>query len=64
VCGRELCCTSWLKVLKPVNVKMAKAQGRPVSGDGNLGVCGRLRCCLRYELDGSGGCDKGGCAAH
>jgi cell fate regulator YaaT (PSP1 superfamily) len=64
VCGRELCCTSWLKVLKPVNVKMAKAQGRPVSGDANLGVCGRLRCCLRYELDGSGGCSGGGCSAH
>lgn len=62
VCGRELCCSTWLKVLDPVTIKMARAQGRPISGDSNLGACGRLRCCLRYELDqyeersGCGGC--------
>lgn len=69
VCGRELCCSSWLKVLKPVTIKMARTQNRPVSADTNLGVCGRLRCCLRYEMpvyDGEkrqgGGC--GSCRAH
>jgi hypothetical protein len=67
VCGQELCCSTWLKVLKPVTAQMAKDQQRPSSGDGNLGVCGRLKCCLRYELvdDGSGGCGKnGGCGSH
>jgi cell fate regulator YaaT (PSP1 superfamily) len=51
ICGRELCCSTHLKVLKPVTLKMAKVQGRPVTHDANLGACGRLRCCLRYELD-------------
>ncbi|MBL8769446.1 MAG: hypothetical protein JNL94_18885 [Planctomycetes bacterium] len=67
VCGQELCCSTWLKVLKPVTAQMAKDQARPSSGDGNLGVCGRLKCCLRYELqdDGQGGCGKNGsCGSH
>lgn len=67
VCGQELCCSTWLKVLKPVTAQMAKDQHRPSSGDGNLGVCGRLKCCLRYELqdDGNGGCGKNGsCGSH
>ncbi len=63
VCGRELCCSTHLKVLKPVTLKMARAQGRPVTAESNLGACGRLRCCLRYEMDnytdGKSGC--GGC---
>lgn len=60
VCGRELCCSTHLKVLKPVTQKMARAQGRPVTAESNLGACGRLRCCLRYEFEqyerGESGC--------
>lgn len=55
VCGKELCCSTHLKVLKPVTMQMANAQGgerRAGSSDSNLGLCGRLKCCLRYELDG------------
>ncbi len=62
VCGRELCCATWLKVLDPVTTKMARDQGRPVTGDANLGACGRLRCCLRYELDAYRGSGGGGCS--
>jgi PSP1 C-terminal conserved region len=62
VCGRELCCSTHLKVLKPVTLKMARAQGRPVTADANLGACGRLRCCLRYELEAYAGKEGGGCA--
>jgi len=51
ICGRELCCSSWLEKMPPVTIKMAKVQGRPLAPERNCGVCGRLRCCLRYELD-------------
>ncbi len=62
VCGRELCCSTWLKVIEPVTVKMARDQGLPVNDDSNLGACGRLRCCLRYELPGTPKTGHGGCA--
>lgn len=62
VCGRELCCSTHLKVLKPVTLKMARAQGRPVTAESNLGACGRLRCCLRYELENYAGGEGKGCA--
>jgi hypothetical protein len=62
VCGRELCCATHLKVLKPVTLKMARAQGRPVTAESNLGACGRLRCCLRYEMDNYAGREGKGCA--
>ncbi len=64
VCGRELCCSTWLKVLPPVTVKMARDQGLAVSDDANLGACGRLRCCLRYEIEGApkpDASERGGC---
>jgi cell fate regulator YaaT (PSP1 superfamily) len=59
VCGRELCCSTWLKDLKPVSIKAAKQQGLMLNPSKLSGLCGRLRCCLNYELPGYGG--GGGC---
>ncbi len=50
-CGRELCCSTWLTEFAPVTMKMAKEQDLPLSPPGLAGVCGRLRCCLRYEYE-------------
>jgi cell fate regulator YaaT (PSP1 superfamily) len=50
-CGRELCCSSWLKEFQPVSLKMAKAQGLSLNPSKLAGMCGRLKCCLRYEYD-------------
>jgi len=50
-CGRELCCATWLTEFQPISMKMAKEQDLPLSPPGLAGVCGRLRCCLRYEYD-------------
>ena len=49
VCGRELCCSSWLTEFQPVSVKMAKEQGLPLNPSKLAGQCGRLKCCLKYE---------------
>lgn len=48
-CGRELCCSSWLSDFKAVSVKMAKEQGLSLNPSKLAGMCGRLKCCLRYE---------------
>jgi cell fate regulator YaaT (PSP1 superfamily) len=61
VCGRELCCSTWLKDLKPVSIKAAKQQGLMLNPAKLSGLCGRLRCCLNYELSGGNGCGTGGC---
>lgn len=50
-CGRELCCSSWLTEFQPVSVKMAKEQGLSLNPSKLAGMCGRLKCCLRYEYD-------------
>ncbi len=50
-CGRELCCATWLTEFQPISMKMAKEQDLPLSPPGLAGVCGRLRCCLRYEYE-------------
>lgn len=50
-CGQPLCCSRWLPGFSPVSMKMAKAQGLPVNPLKISGQCGRLMCCLRYELD-------------
>ena len=50
-CGRELCCSSWLREFGPVSIKMAKAQGLSLHSSKLAGMCGRLKCCLRYEYD-------------
>ena len=50
-CGRELCCTTFLKKFCPVTVKMTKEQGLPLDPEKISGVCGRLMCCLAYEYE-------------
>lgn len=48
-CGRELCCSSFLKSFDPISIKMAKAQNLPLNPNKISGFCGRLLCCLTYE---------------
>ena len=48
-CGRVQCCTSWLRKFETINVKMAKNQGLSLNPSTISGMCGRLKCCLRYE---------------
>lgn len=48
-CGRELCCSSWLQEFQSVSVKMAKEQSLSLNPSKLAGMCGRLKCCLRYE---------------
>ena len=48
-CGRELCCSSWIREMKPVTMKMAKNQKSTLDPSKISGMCGRLLCCLRYE---------------
>jgi len=49
-CGRQLCCSSWLRKFEPISVKMAKGQDMPLTDNRLLGNCGRLKCCLLYEF--------------
>jgi cell fate regulator YaaT (PSP1 superfamily) len=49
-CGRELCCSSWLRDFDAVTVKMAREQGLALNPSRLAGMCGRLKCCLRYEF--------------
>jgi cell fate regulator YaaT (PSP1 superfamily) len=48
-CGQECCCKRFLKLLKPVNMRMAKMQKATLDPSKISGYCGRLKCCLRYE---------------
>jgi len=48
-CGRELCCSSFLKNFEPVSIRMAKKQEMVLNPAKISGVCGRLLCCLSYE---------------
>lgn len=50
-CGRELCCSTFLHAPGGVSVKMARAQGLSLNPSKLAGMCGRLKCCLRYEYD-------------
>lgn len=50
-CGRELCCSSFLKKFDSVSIKMAKEQDLPLNPSKISGVCNRLLCCLTYEYD-------------
>jgi cell fate regulator YaaT (PSP1 superfamily) len=61
-CGRPLCCTTWLKSFEPVSIKMAKQQQLSLNPSKLSGQCGRLKCCLRYELPNGNGVKHGGCA--
>ncbi len=51
VCGRELCCCTFLTEFAPVSVKMAKEQGLALNPNKISGQCGRLLCCLSYEFE-------------
>jgi cell fate regulator YaaT (PSP1 superfamily) len=51
ICGRELCCSSWLRDFQPVSVKMAKEQSLALNPNKISGQCGRLLCCLDYEYE-------------
>lgn len=51
VCGRMLCCSSYLGEFQPVSIKMAKEQGLSLNPTKISGTCGRLMCCLKYEQD-------------
>jgi cell fate regulator YaaT (PSP1 superfamily) len=51
ICGRELCCCSFLTEFYPVSVKMAKEQGLALNPTKISGQCGRLLCCLSYEFE-------------
>ena len=51
VCGRELCCCSFLDNFETVSIKMAKEQGIALNPSKISGNCGRLMCCLKYEQD-------------
>jgi cell fate regulator YaaT (PSP1 superfamily) len=50
-CGRDLCCSSWLRELKPVSLQLAKDQRLSLNPAQISGCCGRLMCCLTYEHD-------------
>jgi cell fate regulator YaaT (PSP1 superfamily) len=50
-CGRPLCCSTWLKEFHPVTLKMAREQQLSLNPSKISGACGRLMCCLAYELD-------------
>lgn len=50
-CGRELCCSTWLTDFKSVNTTAARYQSLSINQTKLSGQCGRLKCCLNYELD-------------
>lgn len=52
MCGRELCCKTFLTSFEPISIKMAKRQDLTLNASKLSGVCGRLMCCLSYEYIG------------
>jgi cell fate regulator YaaT (PSP1 superfamily) len=59
VCGRELCCRTFLTSFEPISIKMAKSQELVLNANKLSGVCGRLMCCLSYEYSENGeGCPR------
>ncbi len=51
VCGRELCCSSWLRDFRTVSTAAARYQQLSINPQKLAGQCGKLKCCLNYELD-------------
>ncbi|HXX56434.1 MAG TPA: stage 0 sporulation family protein [Thermodesulfovibrionales bacterium] len=49
ICGRELCCKTFLTSFEPISIRMAKRQELVLNANKLSGVCGRLMCCLGYE---------------
>ena len=62
-CGRPLCCTTFLTTFEPISIKMAKQQDLSLNPSKLAGLCGRLKCCLRYELPNAKGVVHGGCGS-
>ena len=62
-CGRPLCCTTFLTTFEPISIKMAKQQDLSLNPSKLSGLCGRLKCCLRYELPNAKGQVHGGCGS-
>jgi cell fate regulator YaaT (PSP1 superfamily) len=62
-CGRPLCCTTFLTTFEPISIKMAKQQDLSLNPSKLAGLCGRLKCCLRYELPNAKGVAHGGCGS-
>ena len=62
-CGRPLCCTTFLQGFEPVSIKMAKQQHLSLNPSKLSGLCGRLKCCLRFELPNAKGEVHGGCGS-
>ena len=50
-CGQRLCCSRWLTEFQPISIKMAKLQNLALNPGKLAGACGRLKCCLRYEVE-------------
>jgi len=51
ICGRTLCCSTWLQDFRPISIQMAKRQNLSLNPSKISGQCGRLLCCLAYEDD-------------
>ncbi|MDX1644672.1 MAG: regulatory iron-sulfur-containing complex subunit RicT, partial [Thermoanaerobaculia bacterium] len=51
ICGRTLCCSTWLTDFRPISIQMAKRQNLSLNPSKISGQCGRLLCCLAYEND-------------
>ena len=62
-CGRPLCCTTFLQSFEPISIRMAKEQDLSLNPSKLTGLCGRLKCCLRYELPNAKGVRHGGCGS-
>jgi cell fate regulator YaaT (PSP1 superfamily) len=59
ICGRELCCRTFLTSFEPISIKMAKSQELVLNANKLSGVCGRLMCCLSYEYsENEEGCPR------
>src|SRR5260370_34360910 len=63
ICSRSLCATPFLQSSEPVSIKMAKQQDLSLNPSKLSGLCGRLKCCLRYELPNAKGQVHGGCGS-
>lgn len=51
VCGRQLCCSTWINEFAPISTQAAKDQNLALNPNKLAGVCGRLKCCLMFERD-------------
>lgn len=58
LCGRELCCKTFLASFEPISIKMAKRQDLVLNMNKLSGICGRLMCCLSYEYSDENGSSK------